>query len=158
TQPDPHWFVAAAPSSNMPFPAYATNRYSSWAAAPTGTQWIERLQNFSSLTGPDFDVMGSYTYRLPFNLNTTLYSSIQIVGQYTADNTALIQLNGVTQTFCASATCFTALIPLSINGSFVNGFNTLDVVVNNQAYGPTGLVMQATLRAFCAVPTPSPTR
>jgi uncharacterized repeat protein (TIGR01451 family) len=146
-QQDPLWeLVAVPPNQTGAFPSYATIPYSSWVSATPPAGWIHRVQNPT----PQADSAGNYTYRLQFSLNPAFYSAVQIVGSYSADNSATVQLNGVTQTFCPGIVCFQGLHSFSINSGFVNGVNNLDIIVNNSSGpSPTGLLVEAKLQATC---------
>ncbi len=163
-QPDPRWQLIAVPNQTGTFPAYSTVTDTAWAGALvlalTNAHWLQRIQNPS----PQPDAGGNYVYRLRFNLNPALYSSIQIVGQYAADNVAIVQLNGVTQSSCFGMfgnDCFGYGQSLNITSGFVNGINNLDIVVTNQlASGGqmtiTGAAMVAKLQATCLAPCAQP--
>jgi hypothetical protein len=154
-QQDPHWqLIAVPPSQTGPFPAYSTNPISSWVTPTPPAKWIQRVQN----TTPQPDNAGSYIYRLQFNLNPALYSSIQIVGNYAADNSAFVQLNSVPKAGCPGNVCFQGLHPLSINSGFVSGVNYLDIIVNNaNDSSATGLLVEAKLQATCGACVWAPT-
>jgi Concanavalin A-like lectin/glucanases superfamily len=153
-QQDPRWqIIAAPPSQTGPYPAYSTDPVVSWVAAASPAQWVQRAQNAS----PQGDDAGNYTYRIQFNLNPAAYSSIQIVGQFSADNSATIQLNGVTQTSCPGIVCFQGLHSLNINSGFVSGVNDLEIIVNNASRSATGLLVEAKLQATCRTCVWAPT-
>jgi Concanavalin A-like lectin/glucanases superfamily len=146
-QQDPQWQITAAPPTQTgPFPAYGTNPLTAWVAPTPPALWIQRIQNST----PWGDSPGNYTYRLQVNLNLSLYSSVKIVGNYSADNSAYVQLNGTYQTACPGNSCFHSLHPLSINSGFVSGVNDLDIIVNNLNDGsPAGLLVEAKVQATC---------
>ncbi|MFI5165269.1 MAG: LamG-like jellyroll fold domain-containing protein [Thermoanaerobaculales bacterium] len=154
-QQDPRWQLTAVPPNQTgAFPSYATTPYSSWVPPTSPANWIHRIQNPT----PQPDSAGNYTYRLQFNLNPALYSSVQIVGNYSGDNSAFVQLNGVTKAGCGGNTCFQGLHPISITSGFVNGVNDLDIIVNNDSGpSPTGLLVEAKLQATCRACVWAPT-
>lgn len=151
-QQDPRWKLTAVPPNQTgTFPSYATIPYSSWVPATPPAAWIHRIQNPT----PQADSAGNYDYRFSFNLNLALYSSIQIVGNYSVDNSVSVGLNGVTQTFCPGIVCFQALHPVNIASGFVNGINDLDFIVNNSSGpSPTGLLVEAKIQATCGCVLP----
>ncbi len=151
-QQDPRWnLVAVPPNQTGFFPSYATIPYSSWVPATSPDAWIHRVQNPT----PQSDSAGNYDYRFSLNLNLALYSSIQIVGNYAADNSVAVQLNGATQTFCSGGACFQGLHPVNIASGFVNGTNDLDLIVNNSSGPtPTGLLVEAKIQATCGCVSP----
>jgi uncharacterized repeat protein (TIGR01451 family) len=142
---DPRWFLTAVPPSQTgAFPTYSTINSVAWLTPPSPTHWIQRIAN----PLPQVDLGGNYTYRLQINLNPTLYSNLHIVGQYLADNTATVKLNGVTKATCTGSGCFSTPQPLNITSGFVNGVNQLDITVNNIS-NITGLLVLAKLQATC---------
>jgi uncharacterized repeat protein (TIGR01451 family) len=146
---DPHWqLVAAPPSATGTFPAYSTAPFPGWVAPPSGVHWIQRLPSAT----PQPDAGGNYTYRLQFTLNPALYSSIAIVGRYSADNTATVALNGLPVSACSGPSgndCFKGWQALNVTSGFVSGVNVLDITVSNHA-NVTGLIVEAKLRATCS--------
>lgn len=150
---DPLWYVLTAPNQTGPSQAYSTIPFSSWVTPAPTHHWIQRKAGGNLLP----DDAGTYTFRLQFTLNPALYSSIQIVGQYSADNTATQP--GPPPSSCSGLhgnDCFATWQPLNITSGFVNGVNNLDVVVSNQS-NIMGLVVEAVLQATCLAPTPTST-
>ena len=143
--PDPRWYLAAMPPSQTgAFPAYSTAASVAWIAPPPLVSWLQRIQS----PVPLVDSGGNYTYRLQLNLNPSLYSTLQIVGSFAADNTATVRLNGAAQASCTGGGCFQTLKALNVTAGFVYGANQLDVTVNNLS-NITGLLVAAKLQATC---------
>jgi uncharacterized repeat protein (TIGR01451 family) len=150
---DPSWFLSLVPPSQAgSFPAYSTIPNVAWVVPPPAVHWLQRQQ----LSSPQVDAGGNYTYRLQLNLNPSLYTNLHIVGQYAADNTATVRLNGVTQASCTGNGCFQTPQSLAITSGFINGVNDLDITVNNIS-NITGLLVAAKLQATCLACAAAPT-
>jgi hypothetical protein len=153
SQADPKWFLVSSPGNPNQSAAYFTN--SSWDIVNTTqpANWIMRKPFI--LFQSKKDVPGNYTYRVQFDLNTSLYSSISLTLRYAADNAAFLRLNGGTFfAGCPGPNCFSAWQgPLTLSTGFSNGINKLDVVVTNNspanANSFTGLIVDARLNLTC---------
>src|SRR5437016_3623537 len=75
---------------------------------------------------------GVYQYRTTFDLTGLDPTTAVLNGQWAADNLGLIQLNGVTVPNSASQG-YRSFTIFSITSGFVQGINTLDFIVTNQA-------------------------
>lgn len=113
--------------------------------------------------GPNdlIDYPGTYDYRTTFDLTGLDPASAIIRGNWSADNTGLdILINGIsigaTTPIDAYLTGFT---PFTVSGGFRAGVNTLDFLVNNEAFrnGPTALRVEMTGTANAAAAVPEPT-
>jgi hypothetical protein len=121
--PGPNLFVVN--SSGLPFPY--------WPGDGPSSKWIAPLAN-EATGNPE----GTYTYHTTFNLTGFNPATASLTGQWGADNSAVMKLNGVTVT---SVPGFSSLTPFTISSGFVAGVNSLDFVVTNLSPtpNPTGL-------------------
>src|SRR5207249_2044082 len=71
-----------------------------------------------------------------FDLTGFTPTTAVLTGQFAADNSVTIKLNG--NTVGPTAPAFDTWTSFTINTGFVSGINTLDFIVNNVS-GPTGL-------------------
>jgi len=112
-----------------------------WLANGPDSTWI--APNWNQRAG---DAEGDYTYRTTFDLTGFNPSTVNIVGQWAADNQALdILINGVstgiTHVNNPTGNAFVALDSFVLpGGMYVAGSNTLDFVVHNlpASFNPTG--------------------
>lgn len=163
--PDGKWIVIGA--SNGPTPRQATvitNRPSSWAPAPAGSQWIGPYTpvQASAVKLPDAPV-GDYSYLYCFCLcdkSRLQFATLQ--GALRADNGATVYLNGVeilpkTANNTFDAIKFTNPVPFANSNLIRRGLNCLRVDVENQG-GPTGLNVTGTITktSCCKGRTPRP--
>jgi RHS repeat-associated protein len=125
--PGPNTFVVN--STAWPIPP--------WLAEGPNSKWIGP---YAYSGGAISSASGSYTYRTTFNLTGLNPATAVLTGQYAADDTAVINLNGVT--VFSTSQGFAAFQSFTINSGFAAGVNTLDFVVTNSTYSgtnPTGL-------------------
>jgi hypothetical protein len=132
-------------------PSHAT--LTAWTALPGN--WIEPYAAPMSGGGPYDAPAGDYTYQLKFTLACApeSYARLNISGVIAADNrfTATLNNNNLLASCSGSGYCFQSpgttisSPPLS---AYVQGTNTITIVVHNDG-GPTGLAVQATLKAMC---------
>jgi hypothetical protein len=124
TYPGPNAFVV---TSNV-FPI------GPWLADGPSSKWIAPRTDAGA-----GNAQGSYTYRTTFDLTGFTPASASLTGQFAADNSAIIKLNGVT--VGAASTGFSTFTSFTISTGFVAGVNTLDFVVTNDPWtpNPTGL-------------------
>ncbi|GEM_PF-7010114 len=153
---DPKWYLTmVANYSGSPYKwvAYsvAKNPFS-WIANPlTGANWIERSKFF----GPGYTpyqgaAAGTYQYRVLFNVNLALYSSVVITGRFAVDNeNAIVMVNGDWITMDGDFVSWTTLpaIP-TVSAPFANGVNSLEFETFN-LNGPEGLIVDAKIQAVC---------
>jgi hypothetical protein len=147
TTPDPKWTLIAEPAA-IPGPAYSTGAVTgAWIANPlVGANWIER--NNSGI--PVGDLGGVYKYQAQLLLyNPALYSSVTLTMKYAADNSANVLLNNtlIPAGTCAGPLCYTGWQPTLTLPSPGSGA-PLEVDVTN-IDGPTGLIVDATLKMVC---------
>jgi len=124
-----------------------------WTANTATSKWItptlDQAQTF------DANANGTYTYELKFNLAGDVASSAAFTGQFSADNSAVVTLNGKA---IGSSSGFTSWSSFASSGAtFNSGLNTLDFTVTNWAQNggnPTGLRVEFTSSSVTAVPEP----
>jgi hypothetical protein len=122
----------------------------SWSGDDSSSTWI----------GPNNDpytnsVVGIYDYRITFDLTGFNPATASITAQWSADNLGTeILVNGVSTGITAGG--FAAWYPVSINTGFVAGVNTLDFLVSNTLFGPTGLRVEGAVTADPASAIPEP--
>src|SRR5260370_23472137 len=85
---------------------------------------------------------GPYTYRITFDLRAFNPATAELTGQFAADHSAIVKLNGVPVGI--SSPGVSTFTPFTIRTGFVAGLNTLDVIVTNDGSfaNPTGLRVQ----------------
>jgi hypothetical protein len=144
---DPHYTIIASADASAPGPnAYVV--YSN--ASPIGS-WMYDGPN-SKWIAPRADAgngnaQGSYTYRTTFDLTGFNPATAQLTGQFAADDSAIIKLNGVAVGI--SSPGFGPFTPFTISNGFIPGVNTLDFVVSNgpPTPNPTGLRVEVSASA-----------
>jgi hypothetical protein len=145
---DVHYSLVASPYGAAPAVLTAPN--SAWVAPPAGTSWI----SYGTQNGPNQGYnYGLYDYQTTFSLGGGNPATAVISGEWAADDTGQIFLNGVL--LPTTAPGYTGLTAFSINAGYINGTNTLDFVVNNSGGGPTGLLVDITSATAAATPEPS---
>lgn len=156
---DSNYAVTSA-SSDTAIPSgfgYVTNNSAfpigDWMANSVTSKWITP----TATQGQSFDASanGTYTYELKFNLTGDVASSAAFTGQFAADNSAVVTLNGVA---IGSSSGFTSWSSFASSGAtFNSGLNTLDFTVTNFAQNggnPTGLRVEFLSSSVTAVPEP----
>jgi hypothetical protein len=134
-------------SSNGTFPLAGD-----WMANTTVSKWITPSLN----QGDSFDATsnGTYSWKLNFDLTGFNASTASFSGQFAADNSAIVKLNGVQLGTSGGFRNFSAF---SAASGFNSGANTLEFVVTNLAQNggnPTGLRVEFTASNVTAVPEP----
>jgi hypothetical protein len=81
------------------------------------------------------DAPGLYTYTETFNLSAFTLATVVLSGDFAADNSAEIFLNGVDTGI--GTTSLSSTTPINLSSGFVQGLNTLSIVVTNNP-GSTG--------------------
>jgi hypothetical protein len=131
--------VPSGPSTAMGIDASGTV----WASAPAGSNWIAPTI-FGTASNRIADPEGDYVYELTFSvLDGVDPSEIVIAGQWAADNTATMSLNGGAAIASRTEPGHLTLEPFEVTG-LVSGLNTLEFTVTNGAGGvwnPTGLLV-----------------
>ncbi|MBL9126636.1 MAG: hypothetical protein JNL97_03260, partial [Verrucomicrobiales bacterium] len=105
-----------------------------WIANSEVSRWIGPRVDPSAATAG-----GDYVYRLSLDLTGYDASTVVLSGNWAADNSAEVVVNGVPTG--ATVSGFAALSAFSVNGVFKAGANHVDFKVTNgdSAGGPTGL-------------------
>jgi hypothetical protein len=148
---DPNFSLISAPAG-VPLTAITSSPDSFWIGNTTTADWISPSSN-GSTSWP----VGTYDYQTSFNLTGLDPATAQLSGQWTSDNNACIDLNGVNTGSCSPFGGFDSLLSFSITTGFQSGVNTLDFVVTNGG-GPTGLFAEISGMATVlgsTVPEPS---
>ena len=151
---DPKWHLTLLPSGPGQWPAYSVATYLPyWVPNPPGANWIELGEPVGPAYGVTDSDWGNYTYVVLFYLDLARYSSIEITGQFAADDGGNPSLNngplGPSGSFKAW-TPFTIgpVAPFSAPFPFVNGVNNLEFM-NWSGPSPEGLIVDAKLQATC---------
>lgn len=110
-------------------------RHSLWVQPPAGSAWISLPGGNQSLP------IGTYTYKLTFDLSGFDPHTAKISGQVASDNNLTILINGINAGFPNIPGPFTTLYPFAIDTGFVAGMNVLEFQVLNFAVGPSGLLV-----------------
>jgi len=124
TRPTPFAYVSSPPNANWP-----------WFFG-SGSCWVSPSVNESS----GADALGNYTYHTAFNLSLFDPASVQIkMNAWVDDSISDVKLNG--QSLGLTASGYSAPTALTLTKGFVQGINTLDIVVYNSgtAPNPSGL-------------------
>ncbi len=138
---DPYFTITASTDSSVHAnsPAYTdVSRAGGWAAAISGTNWINPSQSGSGSQsfGPY-----TYTYTTTFDLSGLDPATAALSGLLQADDAVTLFLNG-NQVSAANIGTYTRTIPFSIGSNFSPdfqpGINTLSFLVNNSGNYATG--------------------
>jgi hypothetical protein len=125
-----------------------------WLANTSDSKWITPTANQAQSFDPSSN--GSYTYSLSFNLSGYDASTAALTGRVSADNNAVVLLNG-TQIGSVSDFKTWGSFGASNGAGFLAGNNTLEFVVTNlkQSTGnPTGLRVEFLSSNVTPVPEP----
>ncbi len=151
---DPHYTLVSVPSGSTT----AIRVRTSAGGYPVNGAWLGD-DTLSAWIGPDNDPYdngpaGDYDYRTTFDLTGYSPATASITGEWAVDDDGVsILLNGVsTGNSDTIANAYATFQSFSITSGFQAGLNTLDFIVQN-AYAPTGLRVEATLKAT-ALPPP----
>ena len=158
---DPKWHLTLLSRGPGIWPAYSIypdNPPYAWVANPgTGANWIE--SNKPSPPYYEYDALvadspeGNYTYVVLFYLDLALYSSIEITGQFAADDASNPSLNngplGPTGSFHAWTPFTIGPVAPSAPFPFENGVNNLEFLNYESPSPPEGLIVDAKLLATC---------
>jgi hypothetical protein len=134
---DPRWEVNGGP-------AYVTFPYAGWTNAMPPARWIQPVASPSPVTV----AAGLFNYTLPFTVPECLIPmNIRLEGQFAADNSAKVLLDGSQIGSCAGPNCFSAATAFS--ASVAPGNHTLEFQVTNLENW-SGLIVNAQLKTQCA--------
>jgi len=125
-----------------------------WLANNSDSKWITPTANQAQSFDPSSN--GTYTYSLSFNLSGYDASTAALTGRVSADNNAVVLLNG-TQIGSVSDFKTWGSFGSSNGAGFLTGNNTLEFVVTNlkQSTGnPTGLRVEFLSSNVTPVPEP----
>ena len=136
---DSHYTITASADPGFPGPnalVVASNVFpiGPWLQDGPNSKWIAPQANQGA-----GNAMGTYTYHMTFDLTGFNSAMATLTGQFAADNSGVIKLNGIV--VGPSAPTYSQWTPFTINSGFVAGVNTLDFVVTNDppSVNPTGL-------------------
>jgi MYXO-CTERM domain-containing protein len=121
-----------------------------WTANSAISKWVTPTANQGETFDPLSD--GVYRFSLSFNLASTAYSTAAFTGRFSADNAAIVYLNGQA---VGSSSGFEAWNSFAASSGFVAGANTLDFIVRNYAQNsgnPLGLRVEFLSSGVSAVP------
>lgn len=128
---DPRWTVLSSAGNITPF--VTSNAYpigTAWMVDDANSQWISPQADESTGDNP-----GLYTYRTTVDLTGYDPASASLQLQVAVDNQlSAVRLNGVG--LALTATGFSKFTPLTIDGPFQAGVNTLDLIVFNAGSQP----------------------
>jgi hypothetical protein len=129
---DLHYTVGGAPavvvnSIGFPFPFWKGSGASKWIA-PSADQSVGIAP-------------GPYVYTTTFDLTGFDLPTVTISGEFSADNSATVSLNGTA--LSAVSQSFASTTPFAIKSGFLAGVNTLVFTVTNdgESPNPTGLLV-----------------
>lgn len=133
---DPHYALHVSPDSSFPGPqarivnaGYPIDPEGPWVANSSISKWIAPAADQSWTA--TYMAPGQYIYRTTFNLTGFDLNSIQINGQWSADDEGTeIVLNGRTVVW-SGHTNFYGFVPFTATSGFVSGVNTLDFKLTN---------------------------
>lgn len=155
---DPIWTVVQPPSLT-PFTTSPFLFPNGWLPN-SAAKWIQPASGGTPVNLPATTFVYSTQFTTP--VDPYLYTSITITGNFAADDSALVKLNGITIATCtptptAGVVCFHSLqaIPPGVVGlpmfnRLGSLLNTLTVEVKNTVSSPTGLFVQAQVVAVCS--------
>jgi len=129
--------------------AYSTPKVSSWMNLPMA-KWIQPVASPT----PGSVAGGTYKYTLSFIAPPLCATGpVQLSGSFAADNSAIAKLDGIAipGASCPGPVCFNtpqAPVPLSV-GAIAPGSHVLEIDVNNQGSGYSGLIVNAQLTRLC---------
>lgn len=139
--PDSHYSLISGPYVGF---VTAGTASSTWVQDSATSRWI-------TPGNATWDI-GTYEYQTTFSLAGLDPASAILTGSWSADNSAIIYLNGNATSFTLGANAYGSFTPFTLSSGFVNGVNTLDFFVYNDG-GPTGLRVDI---SGTASPVPEP--
>jgi hypothetical protein len=94
-----------------------------------------------------FNEVGTYIYRIQFDLSKFKSNTTVIAGLWSSDNNGLdILINNKSTGYFTPIEAYYGMFPFEIKNGFVDGINTIDFVVYN-VNAPTGLRVEITGKA-----------
>ncbi len=123
-----------------------------WIGNTAASKWITPTANQGESLDPS--VNGTYSWTLSFDLAGFNANTASFSGQFAADNSAIVKLNGVT---IGTSGGFSSYSSFAANSGFNAGQNTLEFVLTNFAQGsgnPAGLRVEFLQSTVAAVPEP----
>ncbi|MEO5916400.1 MAG: Ig-like domain-containing protein [Luteolibacter sp.] len=159
---DPHFKLLVNPDNvSTDVALVQSNTPGSWLPNTGASRWIGAHSNANTSTTSSVDAgagAGTYIYRTTVDLTSFTLSTVKIQGQWASDNKGLaIRVNGVaTGLVNDTGVTFGVFKPFIIDianaPGLIQGVNTIDFVVNNEAPdGPTGLLVDG-FSAVGAIP------
>ena len=146
---DVHYALVSSADPTFPGPsAHVTSPNPLWVPNTPTSQWVTPATTQQNEPG------GTYTYQLQFSLCKLNPDTASISGEWAADDTGSIYLNG--SDTGAPPQGFGYWAPFSITHGFVAGLNTLDFVVFNQTEFPSPTGLQVNGLSGTAAPVPLP--
>ena len=141
---DLHWTLAGGAAytggTNGSFPI------GPWVNDDAGSRWITPTTHAADETA-----IASYSFSTTFDLTGFSLSTASISGNFAADDSATIFLNGVQ---IGSGGGYALTTAFGASSGFVAGINTLTFVALNSGAGPTGVNVELSGTAM-AVPEPA---
>jgi hypothetical protein len=146
---DSHWKVVAGPGITTPINAVVVTTQSPLGSyfGTADSRWIWT----DAASGYGVNLNSPFTFRLQFDLTGFDPATTVITGAWGVDDLGSIRVNGVAPvgTGAFSITGFNTPRTFVINGGFVSGLNTLDVLATNTgawgAFNMTALTGTASL-------------
>jgi hypothetical protein len=143
---DPQLAISCSPPGTSFTLPVVTQPSPFWMTNGPNSQWVGPLAALAN--APD----GVYCYTLNFTIPcpTNVPIKASLTGQWMADDTGTIYLNGVpTGNTLSIGWAFTNWQAIAINSGFVPGLNTLTFYVTNGGASPTGIRLELTGAASC---------
>jgi hypothetical protein len=128
-------------------PAFTTPPFSGWTTALSPARWIQPVASPT----PSGNVQANtvFKYTLQFTVpKCTIPSNVALQGRFAADNSAKVFLDTTPIASCGGPNCFSTPTAFSV-ASIGPGNHTLEFQVSNIS-GPSGLIVNAQLKAQCA--------
>lgn len=145
-QPDPHWSIVDGPTDVLqpgPIQPVTVNNDTyvledgPWVPNTATSRWISSRADQEEGVPP-----GNFEYEQVFNVPLGADpSTVQLAGQFAADNQATLYINGEATPFTSGVTDF-GFVPFTVNEGFMTGENTISFVVGNGNFAPSGLHVQ----------------
>ena len=138
-------------------PGYVTSNGSfplagNWLSNTGTSKWITPSVNQGASFDPTSN--GTYVWTLSFDLSGYNPATASFTGQFAADNSATVSLNG---NLIGTSGGYTSFSSFAASSGFVAGLNVLSFVVTNVAQSsgnPTGLRAEFLTSSVTAVPEP----